>query len=75
MSYVSPSSSVYATNFVMRAVSNYFGNSRSRRARYQAVHSLNNLDPMVMKDIAVSRAEIHSVVYDISSDRSRRFFA
>lgn len=73
MSTVSPSSSVNTTNFVMRAVSNYFGNSRARRARYQALHSLNNLDPMVMKDIAISRSEIDSVVYNISSDQRRRF--
>jgi len=74
MSYVSPSSSVYATNFVMRAVSNYFGNSKSRRARHQAVHSLNNLDPMVLKDVAISRSEVQSVVYDVSSDRRRRLY-
>ena len=75
MSYVSPSSTAHATNFVMRAVSNYVANSRARRARHQAIHSLNNLDPMVLKDIALSRSEINSVVFDVSSDRTRRMLS
>ena len=75
MSYVSPSSTAHAANFVMRAVSNYVANSRARRARHQAIHSLNNLDPMVLKDIALSRSEINSVVFDVSSDRTRRMLS
>ena len=75
MSYVSTSSTVHATNFVMRAVSNYVANSRARRVRQQAIHCLNNLDPMVLKDIALSRSEINSVVFDVSSGRTRRMMS
>ncbi|NKB50720.1 MAG: DUF1127 domain-containing protein [Rhizobiaceae bacterium] len=73
MSYVSPASSVNATNFVMHAVSDFFGNRKARRARLQAVHALNNLDPMALKDIALSRPEIQAVVFNVPSGSKRRW--
>ncbi len=66
MSYVSPASSVNTRNFIVHAVSDFFGNRKARRARLQSVHALNNLDPMALKDIAISRSEIQSVVYNVS---------
>ncbi|MEP1209263.1 MAG: DUF1127 domain-containing protein [Rhizobiaceae bacterium] len=65
MSYVSPSSTTYATSTVMRAVSHYFENRRIRRARQRSVNALNGLDAMTLKDISIKRSEIQSVVFDI----------
>ena len=65
MSYVSPSSTTYATSTVMRAVSVYFEGRRARRARQQSANALNALDAMTLKDIPISRSEIQSVVFDI----------
>lgn len=74
MTYLTPTITVSALSFVERFVSDFFENRRVRLAEQKTVFALGNLDSSILKDIAISRSEINSVVYSVSADRKRRFF-
>jgi uncharacterized protein YjiS (DUF1127 family) len=45
---------------------------RVRRENYIATRTLEGLDDHMLKDMGISRSEIHSRVYDPSMDEMRR---
>ncbi len=73
MTYLTPTVTVHALSFVERIVTDFFDNRKKRLAEQQTVYSLGSLDGSILKDIAISRSEINSVVYNYSGDRKRRF--
>jgi len=70
-SLLKPSKNPHAV-FVHKMVE-YMQHRKAEAARKQTIRTLNSLGQGALKDLAISRTEINSIVYSTSKERRRSY--
>ena len=73
MTYYATIPSAAPQGFFSKACSNFIETRKRRRAERDSVRALMKLNPAMLKDLAIDRSEIQSVILDMSGDRRRTF--